>query len=378
MSNNVNKPPPSPHYASSTNNKRHYNEKDYEEIYYHFDDYAADILLSNTSQLLNQNDNPEHYQYEDVILDEASELEWIGLQRCCAFGCVCGLLSFGLLRMRWGGGSGGGGGLFSKYASRSSGGYKFDPVHPSGRAGNLSSYQQTPQQFSGNTRSGFLFNTVISTFIGTGSSLLALQTDVFYPKTATTNDGGSNATNSDMITPPPQWISPQVPLVPRRSIVSDLLCEPLTAEFRKFPKDLWQSANHRGIENNYNNHIALYANGGWKDTKWYNQNPNASVVSLGETTTSVNDTINIEGRMGKSNGIYEQLVVDSLQGFVINCERRSRYEKKLRKLRGMKEGASVMIPEDGVTADEDLELDDIYLIENDEDTNDNGENDFGL
>jgi hypothetical protein len=82
------------------------------------------------------------------------------------------------------------------------------------------------------------------------------------------------------------------------------------------------------------------------------------VVSLGESSGE-SDT--------DRQGIYEHLVLDSLQGFVINCERRARYEKKLRRARGSAKGSPVVIPRDGVPADEDLELDDIYLVEDPDD-----------
>jgi hypothetical protein len=131
---------------------------------------------------------------------------------------------------------------------------------------------------------------------------------------------------------------------------------------------LWQSGN-LGVENGYNNHIALYANGGWKDTKYYNSNPNAEIVSLGESNGGSS------GFSDGKKGIYEQLVVDSLQGFVINCERRARYEKKLRRIRGDRSNSPVVIPRDGVPADEDLELDDIYLLGSDVENSDDS---FGL
>ena len=51
---------------------------------------------------------------------------------------------------------------------------------------------------------------------------------------------------------------------------------------------------------------------------------------------------------------------------MINCERRARHERKLRKIRGLREGSPVVIPDGGVMANEDLELDDIYLIDQEE------------
>ena len=84
-------------------------------------------------------------------------------------------------------------------------------------------------------------------------------------------------------------------------------------------------------------------------------------------------------------GTHERLVLDSLQGFVINCERRARHEARVRKLRGGLGGsgsgrrgaidAPVVIPDDGVYADEDMELDDIYCVDCDGDDNDYGNDD---
>ena len=340
-------PPPqsSPYQAPRPN----YTERDYEEIYYHFDDYAAEILLSHATDIMAHTDNPEHYEAEDKILDEASQYELESMKRSALFGLGCGVATFGLLRWKRSGGLG-----LSRYASRSSGGrgYKFDPVDNHSSLLNQSYHQrQTPKS------SGLL----LSTFVGTAMTILAIEMDIFYPTTNSSEGDG------EMIVPPPQWISPQVPLVPGRSMVSDLLCQPLTDEFRKFPKQLWQSGNSYGFENGYNNHIALYANGGWKDSKYYNSNPNASVVSLGEKSSEYKD---------ERRGVYERLVLDSLQGFVINCERRARYEKKLRRLRGATRDNRVVIPKDGVPADEDLELDDIYFVQDQDDDND--DNRFGL
>ncbi|KAL3800825.1 hypothetical protein HJC23_001662 [Cyclotella cryptica] len=351
-------PPPSPYYTKiSRPPQTTYTERDYEEIYYHFDDYAAEILLSNASALISNPENPEQYEWEETILDEASQYEWESMKRSALFGLGCGIATFGLLRWRRGGMTSSP--LGSSYSSRSSRGvYKFDPM-PQKSASVSSSFQhQQQQQLYGNPpKSRVLLHAALSTILGSGISLLAIETDLFYPATHQNGDSTSTSSSSEMITPPPQWISPQIPLVPGRSMVSDLLCQPLTKEFRKFPKQLWQSGHQRGFENGYNNHLALYANGGWKDTKYYNSNPNASVVSLGEHRGG-----EISMDSGE-RGIYEQLVLDSLQGFIINCERRARYERKLRKISGKKDKSPVVIPRDGVPADEDLELDDIYFVD---------------
>ena len=331
-------PPPSSYQIPRSS----YTERDYEEIYYHFDDYAAEILLSHATDLMLDREHDEHYHAEDVILDEASQYEWESMKKSALFGLGCGAIGFGLLRWRRGGGMG-------RYASRSSGGYRFDPIDKQ-TSMNYTSFQQT-NNFN-TPKSGILLHTTLSTLLGLGVTLFAIETDLFYPATYT--DG-----QNDMILPPPQWISPQIPLVPGRSMVSDLLCKPLTDEFRKFPKQLWQSGNFYGFENGYNNHIALYANGGWKDSKYYNSNPNASVVSLGENSG--------KAKLGDKKGVYEQLLLDSLQGFIINCERRSRYEQKLRRISGASRDKPVIIPKDGVPADEDLELDDVYFVQNEDD-----------
>jgi hypothetical protein len=330
-------PPPSSPYHQSPRTR--YTENDYENIFYHFDDYATDILFDHVDDILQERQHEEHYEAEDKILDEVSRYEFESIKRSALFGLGCGVTTFGLLRWRrsgWG---------LSPYASRSSsGGYKFDPVDKN----TVNTYQQQTQSYNTPKSSGLLLHTTLSTILTAGISILAIETDIFYPIKV-----DENTTDLDTF-PPPQWISPQLPLVPGRSMISDLLCQPLTQEFRKFPKELWQSGNSNGFEAGYNNHIALYANGGWRDSKYYNSNPNASVVSLGEKRGE-----SLDG----TKGIYEQLVLDSLQGFIINCERRARYEKKLRRLRGDRRDSPVVIPRDGVPADEDLELDDIYFQE---------------
>lgn len=295
----------------------------------------------------------------------------------------CGLLSFGMLRWRRGGG--GSAGLFSgisKYASSSStrsntGGYKFE-APPSNLTANGMHHNQQHYQNRRGGKGGFLIDTTLSTLLGLGISLAAIESDVFYPKL--TNTRGDNTELDAIVQPPPQWISPSIPLVPGRSVISDTLCQPLTEEFRKFPKDLWQSGNRRGIENGYNNHMALYANSGWRGTKYYQANDNASVVDLGEKREDNGSLDDDDTSRENEAGVYERLVLDSLQGFVINCERRARHERKLRKIRGMRTNSRqpVVIPDDGVVADDDLELDDIYLIDDNEEDDGKGGGGIGL
>ncbi|KAL9187188.1 hypothetical protein ACHAXT_010908 [Thalassiosira profunda] len=357
--------PPSPYHGPpSSRRAAKYDERDYEEIFYHFDDYCQDIILSNASKFLLPPEPAEDYEWEEHILDEVSEAEWEGMKKSFCFGMGCGLLGFGMLRFRRARG-----GFFvgmSRYSSsssstRSSGGYSFDPVPPASNA--LHRQQHLGGGGNPNSRGGLIFDTTLSALLGMGTSLLAIEYGAFYPTTSLEDENGYGYFNE-----PPQWVSPNIPLVPGRSVVADTLCGPLTEEFRKFPKQLWQSGNHRGIENNYNNHMALYANSGWKGTKYYQENDNAEVVSLGENAHDIE---------GNQQGPYERLVLDSLQGFVINCHRRSRQEAKLRKIRGMRKHQPVIIPDDGVAADEDLELDDIYLIDQ-EDERDDGFGKFGL
>lgn len=390
--NNTPPPPPSPYYENEgdhTNNIHgrqqspprsavsSYDERDYEDIYYHFDDYSQDILIDNAASFLDPQP-AEHYEWEDVILDEVSQLELDGMKKSFCFGMGCGLLGFGALRLRRGGG-----GLFgtmSRYASSSrsnhAGGYRFDALPPpkAPSAVQQHHYQQQP------AGSGLVFDVALGTFLGLGTSLLAFEFDTFYPSAqrGTAADSQQPLDNDDGNTmaaePPPQWISPSVPLVPGRSVISDTLCQPLTEEFKKFPKELWRSGNlNRGIEAGYTNHMALYANSGWKGTRYYQGNENAEVVSLGENGGGGGGVANGSGTAPQGAGMYEKLLLDNLQGFVINCERRSRHERKLQKRKGMRRGSSqaVVIPEEGVTADEDLELDDIYLV-------DRGEEDAGI
>ena len=344
------------------------------------------------------------------------------MKRSFCFGLGCGLASLTMLRWRRGTRiAGGGGGMMSKYAStsaplssatrtrtassssHSNGGYTFDPLPPKSSHAALQQQQQYQQhsrnfnntkQQRNNSLFGSAIDVTLATLLGLGTSLLAIETDIFYPKATTTTDANDNQTttaNTNTIEPPPQWISPNIPLVPGRSTISDTLCAPLTSEFRKFPKQLWQSGKHQsmGIENGYNNHMALYANSGWKGTKYYQGNDNASVISLGEnadagTNMSRDNSSNIgdstSTMSARQQGVYEQLVLDNLQSFIINCERRSRHEQKIRKLKGIRDknyNRHVVIPSEGVVADEDLELDDIYLIENEEDEG-CGDAEFGL
>ena len=368
----------------------------------------------------------EHYEWEDVILDEASQDEWEGMKKSLYFGLGCGVVGFGMLRWRRRGrliGSGGFSDGLSKYASSSSkpksssGGYTFDPIPPPPKPNNNALQQNMQQQSyssayyqqqgynnthhgssTGSSKTGLIIDVALSTILGLGASILALQTDIFYPTTltisisnngddnidetttttTTTMDGSKTSITIGEMPPPPQWISSDIPLVPGRSMISETLCKPLTNEFRKFPRQLWQSGNNKGIENGYNNHMALYANSGWKGTKYYNGNENASLEMLGENVGGSSNDVGVSGGEGgeqqrgiSQRGVYEHLVLDSLQGFIINCERRARQERKIRKIRGMRrytsndddDDAPVVIPHDGVSADEDLTLDDIYLIE---------------
>ena len=149
--------------------------------------------------------------------------------------------------------------------------------------------------------------------------------------------------------------------------------------------------------------MGLYANMGWRGTKYYQQQQHQHHQQqyISKQKQQLHDNVNIEilgenpTDLNYNNiGVYERLVLDNLQGFVINCERRSRHEAKLRKLRYPKRGglllgsgsrggsgngrnswsdqqqqqlSPVVIPDEGVFADEDLELDDIYFVnDNDE------------
>jgi len=100
----------------------------------------------------------EHYEWEDVILDEASQDEWEGMKKSLYFGLGCGVVGFGMLRWRRRGRLIGGGfsGL-SKYASSSSskpksssGGYTFDPIPPPPKPNN-NALQQNMQHQSYNS-----------------------------------------------------------------------------------------------------------------------------------------------------------------------------------------------------------------------------------
>ena len=71
---NIPQPPPSPHYNSpfiTNNKKKKYTEEDFEEIYYHFDDYSQDIILANATNFLVPPEPAEDYEWEEMLLDEA-------------------------------------------------------------------------------------------------------------------------------------------------------------------------------------------------------------------------------------------------------------------------------------------------------------------
>ncbi|KAL7548229.1 hypothetical protein ACHAWF_011519 [Thalassiosira exigua] len=347
-------PPPSPYYAPSSPSlgdgsggraPERYDEEDYREIYYHFDDYCQDVILSNASKFLTPPEPAEHYEWEEVLLDEASGPEWEGIKRSVYFGLGCGLLGLGALRWRRGGLRRGGSG--GSHPTRTAGGYSFDPMPQGSHAMSHHPPLHTPPP---GARGGLAIDLTLSAVLGAGVSLVAMQYDAFYPTAE----------------PPPQWVSQEIPLVPGRSIIAETLCGPLTEEFRKFPKDLWRSGHNLGIEAGYNNHMALYANSGWKGSKYYDGNSNASVVG------------GSDDGLTSGVGTYERLLLDNLQGFVINCERRSQHERRLRKIRGLREGKAVLIPDGGVVCDEDLELDDIYLMDGEEGEGGDDHQSFGL
>ena len=182
----------------------------------------------------------EHYEWEEVILDEVSQSEWEGMKKSFYFGMGCSLLSFGMLQWRRARG-----GLFSgmsKYASPSStsssrptgaGGYTFDalPPKPSNEGHHL--HHHSPQYANGsstNSRSGFIIDVTLSTLLGLGTSLLSIENDLFYPTANDTNNQTQQQQQqqsppSYAIEPPPQWISPSIPLVPGRSVIADTLRE---------------------------------------------------------------------------------------------------------------------------------------------------------
>ena len=294
--------------------------------------------------------------------------------------------------------------FFDRYASRSSagttGGYRFDPVPQT-------SQHLRPSVPSSSGKGAFIFDLLVSTFVSGGVSVLAVESDMFYP-TIVINKTGPQGAETTVISPPPppQWISSDIPLVPGRSVVAETLCQvsatcalgmdwcalhhvkdqenlrhaqtlsihccqhfvmtttsvnqqPLTEEFRRFPKNLWKT-DRTNTTNGYDGHVALYANSGWRGSRYYDQNSNATVENLGDGSGA--DDLN--GR-----GLYEHLVLDDLQGFIINCERRARAERKIRKIRGLRESSSVpvVIPNEGVECNDDMELDDIYYIDREDD-----------
>ena len=239
---------------------------------------------------------------------------------------------------------------------------------------------------------GVVVDSALSALLGLGASLFAIESGVLHPRrrTARRLADGTTISESTSIPPPPPWISPVVPLVPGRSAISDALCGPLTAEFRKFPREMWRGGTFdMGIEGGNHNHMALYANSGWRGTGYY-QRRRRRGGGGGDGGDGIDATAEVLGENAADNnyngiGTHERLVLDSLQGFVINCERRARHEARVRKLRGGLGGsgsgrrgaidAPVVIPDDGVYADEDMELDDIYCVDCDGDDYDYGNDD---
>mmetsp|Transcript_30952 Transcript_30952/g.74793 ORF Transcript_30952/g.74793 Transcript_30952/m.74793 type:complete len:227 (-) Transcript_30952:368-1048(-) len=141
-----------------------------------------------------------HYKWEETIFDKVGHAEWEGMKRSFCFGAGCGLLGFGMLRWRRGGGAGGLSRNASSLSSASSrpswGGYKFDPVPSRSNNGSNMHHQHLHHQYNSNnnTGSGFLLDTALSTIIGMGTSLLAIESDLFFPTTTTAN-GGSDGKN---------------------------------------------------------------------------------------------------------------------------------------------------------------------------------------
>ena len=119
-----------------------------------------------------------------------SQDEWEGMKKSLYFGLGCGIVGFGMLRYRRGR-AGGMSGLSKYYASsssssatttikstRSSGGYTFDPIPKPGMQ------QQQYQQYNnanyggggGSSGKGLVIDIALSTLLGLGTSILALQT----------------------------------------------------------------------------------------------------------------------------------------------------------------------------------------------------------
>ena len=135
------------------------------------------------------------------------------MKKSLYFGLGCGVVGFGMLRWRRRGRFIGGGfsGL-SKYASysskpkSSSGGYTFDPVPPPPKP-NTNALQQNMQHESYNSayqqqsysssKTGLIIDVALSTILGLGASILALQTDIFYPTTLTISISNNSDDNID-------------------------------------------------------------------------------------------------------------------------------------------------------------------------------------
>ena len=188
-------------------------------------------MVSSADKFLDPPEPAENFVWEERILDEASEGEFQGIKRSLYFGLGCGFASFALMRFRRGRRiAAPSAGFFDRYASRSSsgttGGYRFDPIPPP------SQHLQPPAP-SSTSKGGFIFDLLVSTFIAGGVSVLAVESDMFYP-TIVINKSGPHGTETTVISPPPppQWISSDIPLVPGRSVVAETLCQVSTYSAR--------------------------------------------------------------------------------------------------------------------------------------------------
>ncbi|KAL7469470.1 hypothetical protein ACHAXS_009725 [Conticribra weissflogii] len=103
----------------------------------------------------------------------------------------------------------------------------------------------------------------------------------------------------------------EIPLVEGRSLLSEELCRDFSAEFQKYNRRTWDP-----------NHPALSGSSG--------------------------------------SGSNESNFKDLIEGFVVNCKRRSIYEEELRNEQGLTENDAVVVPSPGVPRDISVSFDDLF------------------
>mmetsp|Transcript_31539 Transcript_31539/g.64990 ORF Transcript_31539/g.64990 Transcript_31539/m.64990 type:complete len:315 (+) Transcript_31539:184-1128(+) len=119
----------------------------------------------------------------------------------------------------------------------------------------------------------------------------------------------------------------EIPLVEGRSLLSEELCRDFSAEFKKYNRRTWDP-----------NHQALSG--------------------------------------GSGSGSNESNFKDMIEGFVVNCKRRSIYEEDLRNEQGLSKNDAVVVPSPGVPRDISVTFDDLFDNKSQESEFDDDDVDF--